>query len=81
MARSGRRGSERSAAAQAAYGLAALAEEDPAAMVTACRLLMEKNPGPGCLHETCRRMLDSRDPVAEAERIVQELGADPVPFW
>jgi hypothetical protein len=53
--------------AEAAWCLAALAAEDPAAVLPACRRLLERHPGCGPLWWVSARVLVAGDPVAEAE--------------
>lgn len=82
VARTGSRSANQSAMAeQAVYGLAALAEEDPAAMITACRLLIEKHPEPGSLRRSCERMLAASDPLAEADALLLELNGSGLENW
>ncbi len=82
VARSGGRAANQLAMAeQAVYGLAALADEDPAAMVTACRLLIEKHPEPGSLRDSCERMLAAADPQAEADALLAELNGSGSEDW
>lgn len=82
VARTGSRSANQSAMAeQAVYGLAALAEEDPAAMITACRLLIEKHPEPGSLRSSCERMLAASDPLAEADALLLELNGSGLEGW
>lgn len=85
LARSGgRRRDQRGLGEQAVYGLMALAEEDPAAMVMACRLLLERYPDEGEIHQAARRLLDAGDPLAEAGRMFEELhtqDADERAMW
>jgi hypothetical protein len=76
----GRRGHD-AMAGQAVLGLAALAEDDPAAMVTACRLLMERYRSPGLVHQVCSRMLEAADPIEEADLILEELELDERAAW
>lgn len=82
LARSGtRRNHQAGLGEQAVYGLMALAEDDPAAMVTACHLLLEKYPEEGEIHDAARRMLDAGDPLGEAGRMLEEMGADERAMW
>ena len=82
VARTGSRaGNQTAMAEQAVYGLAALAEEDPAAMVTACRLLIEKHPEPGSLRDSCERMLSAADPLVEADVLLAELNRPESEAW
>ncbi len=64
-------------AAEAAWGLAALAEEEPAAVLPACRRLLERQPACGPLWWLSARVLVAGDPAAEAERCATLLIDDP----
>lgn len=64
-------------AAEAAWGLAALAEEETAALLPACRRLLERQPACGPLWWLCAKVLVAGDPVAEAERCAGLLIDDP----
>jgi hypothetical protein len=66
-------------AAEAAWGLAALAEEEPAAVVPACRRLLERQPACGPLWWLSARVLVAGDPASEAERCATLLIDDPTP--
>ncbi|MGH9128001.1 MAG: hypothetical protein ACRDY2_03310 [Acidimicrobiales bacterium] len=61
---------------EAASALAGLAE-DPAALVTACRRLVERHPGVGPMWWLASRVLTAPEPVAEAWAVVGELDRDP----
>jgi len=63
--------------AEAAYALAELAEHEPAAVLPACRRLLERNPSCGPLWWVAARLCSAGDPAAEAERCVEELEEDP----
>lgn len=63
------------AAQEAATALAAIARE-PAALVTACRRLIESQPACAPLWWLSARVLAAPDPVAEAQGAAQELAAD-----
>ena len=63
-------------AADAAMGLAALSQDDPAAMVMACARMRERHPRCEALQRTCDRMLAAADPEAESRRILDELRRD-----
>ena len=63
--------------AEAAYALADLADHEPAAVVPACRRLLERNPSCGPLWWVAARMCSAGDPGAEAERCAEELDDDP----
>jgi len=54
-------------AAEAAWGLGALAEEEPAAVLPACRRLLERQPACGPLWWLAARMLTAGDAAGEAE--------------
>jgi hypothetical protein len=64
-------------AAEAASALADLADDDPLAVLPACRRLLERNPGCGPLWWVAARVVASEDPVDEAERCAEELESDP----
>ncbi len=74
-----RRGPPGELAAEAAWGLAALAEEEPAAIVPACRRLLERQPACGPLWWLSARVLVAGDPAGEAERCATLLIDDPTP--
>jgi hypothetical protein len=63
--------------AEAAYALADLAEHEPAAMLPACRRLLERNPACGPLWWVAARLCSAGDPAAEAVRCAEELEDDP----
>lgn len=63
---------------EAAGALASLGGE-PAAMVTACRRLVDRHPGLGPMWWLSARVLCSGDPDGEAWRAASELDADPTP--
>jgi hypothetical protein len=63
--------------AEAAWSLSALAMEDPAAVLPACRRLLERHPSCGPLWWVSARVLVAGDPVAEAERCAGMLVEDP----
>jgi len=63
--------------AEAAYALADLAEYEPAALLPACRRLLERNASCGPLWWVAARMCSTGDPMAEAERCAEELEEDP----
>ena len=71
-----RRGPPGELAAEAAWGLAALAEEEPAAVLPACRRLLERQPACGPLWWLSARVLVAGDPVAEAEHCAALLVDD-----
>jgi hypothetical protein len=62
---------------EAAYALAELAENEPAAVLPACRRLLERNPACGPLWWVAARLLCSDDPMAEAGRCARALEDDP----
>jgi hypothetical protein len=72
-----RRGSPTELALEASWGLAALAYEEPAAVLPACRRLLERQPGCGPLWWLSARILVAGDPAAEAERCGSLLEEDP----
>lgn len=63
--------------AEAAYALADLAEHEPAAVLPACRRLLERNPSCGPLWWVAARLCTAGDLVAEAARCAEELEDDP----
>jgi hypothetical protein len=66
-------------AAEAAWGLAALASEEPAAVLPACRRLLERQPGCGPLWWLSARILTAGDPAGEADRCASLLMEDRTP--
>ena len=50
--------------------------DDPAALVTACRSLVDRHPAAGPVWWLAARVLTSPDPAAEAWRVVEEVEAD-----
>lgn len=63
-------------AREAAAALAAVSD-DPRALVTACRRLVDRQPTSGPVWWLASRVLTAADPRAEAWRAAEELGADP----
>ncbi len=63
-------------AVEAAYALAELAEQEPAALVPACRRLLERNPGYAPLWWVAARVLCAGDPLEEADRCAGQLEDD-----
>ncbi len=61
---------------EAAYALAELAQREPAAVVPACRRLLERNPACGPLWWVSARLLCAGDPMAEAEWCARALEDD-----
>lgn len=61
---------------EAAAALATIGD-DPAAMVTGCRRLIDRHPGIGPMWWLAARVLASGDPVGEAWAASAELDADP----
>lgn len=61
---------------EAAGALARLGP-DPAALVTACRRLVERHPAVGPMWWLASRVLCAADPVGEAWRVAEEIEADP----
>jgi hypothetical protein len=66
-------------AAEAAWGLGALAAEEPAALLPACRRLLERQPGCGPLWWLCARILTAGDPAREADSCASLLLEDRTP--
>jgi len=64
-------------AAEAAWALADLAEEEVPALVPACRRLLDRQPGCGPLWWLSARVLSAGDPVTEAQRCARDLEEDP----
>lgn len=64
-------------AVEAAYALAELAQQEPAALLPACRRLLERNPGLAPLWWVAARVLCAGDPFEEADRCAAELEDDP----
>lgn len=62
---------------EAAYALAGLAEHEPAALVPACRRLLERNPWCGPLWWVAARILTGGDAFDEAADCVELLDDDP----
>jgi len=62
---------------EAAYALAELAEEEPPALLPACRRLLERNPACGPLWWVAARLLCAGDPMSEAARCARALEEDP----
>ena len=63
-------------ATQAAWALGALAATEPAALLTACRRLLERHPACGPLYWTAARLLAADDPLTAASAVAKELCAD-----
>lgn len=66
-------------AAEAAFTLGELAAEEPAAVLTASRRLVERNPACGPLWWACASMVAADDPVETATRVAADLLSDTVP--
>jgi len=64
---------------EAAHALAGFAD-DPAALVTACRRLVDRHPTVGPLWWLACRVLASTDPQQEVWRLADELEADATPL-
>lgn len=62
---------------EAAYALAGLAEHEPAALLPACRRLLERNPWCGPLWWVAARILTGGDAFDEAADCVELLEEDP----
>ena len=63
-------------AAEAAWALADLAVHEQAAVLPACRRLLDRHPGCGPLWWVAARVLTAGDPVDEAERCADALECD-----
>jgi hypothetical protein len=63
-------------AREAAIALASLSA-DPAALVMACRRLVQRQPASGPLWWSCARVLSAADPAEEAYAAADELAEDP----
>lgn len=72
-----RRGSPGEIAAEAAWGLAVLAYDEPAALLPACRRLLERQPACGPLWWLAARVLTAGEPGAEADLCTTLLEEDP----
>jgi hypothetical protein len=68
-----------SLAAEAAHALAGFAD-DPAALVTACRRLVDRHPTAGPLWSLACRVLAATDPRQEVWKVADELESDPTPL-
>jgi hypothetical protein len=68
-----------SLAAEAAHALAGFAD-DPAALVTACRRLVDRHPTAGPLWALACRVLAATDPQQEVWKVADELESDPTPL-
>ncbi len=66
-------------AGEAAWTLGELGSEDPAAVLTASRRLVERQPTCGPLWWVCAHLVASADPFETARRLSAELYSDPVP--
>jgi hypothetical protein len=64
-------------ASEAAWALGDLALHEEAALVPACRRLLDRHPGCGPLWWVAARVLTAGDPVDEAERCADALDTDP----
>jgi hypothetical protein len=64
-------------AIEAAYALAELCADEPAALLPACRRLLERNPTQAPLWWVSARMLCAGDPVEEADGCAAALAEDP----
>ena len=64
-------------ASEAAWGLGELVEREAAAVLPACRRLIDRHPGCGPLWWVAARILTAGDPVAEAGRCADALDDDP----
>ncbi len=68
-----------SIAGEAAWTLGELGSKDPAAVLTASRRLVERQPTCGPLWWVCAHLVASVDPFETARRLSAELYSDPVP--
>ena len=68
-------------AVEAAYSLAELARHDPAAVVTACRRLLDAHPRAGPIWWAASRILGAADLDAEAYELSRLLAGDETPQW
>ena len=66
-------------ASEAAWTLGELGADEPAAVVTASRRLVERHPTCGPLWWACAHLVASDDPLETARRVTAELYADTVP--
>lgn len=77
VARSGAWLAPAEVATEAAWGLAALAEEDPSAVVVSARNLLSRHPSVGPLWWVAARLVGATCVAEEAARAVEELAEDP----
>jgi hypothetical protein len=66
-------------AGEAAWTLAELAETEPAALLTACRRLLERHPDCGPLWWTAARLVSGDDAFEEGRRAAAQLCSDSTP--
>lgn len=66
-------------ASEAGYALAAVAAEDPAGLVPACRRLIDAHPTSGPLWWLAARTLAASDPVQMARQAANEIAEDQLP--
>jgi hypothetical protein len=66
-------------ASEAAWTLGELAEDEPTALLTACRRLLDRHPACGPLWWVSATLTTADDPVAAARRAAAELCSDPTP--
>lgn len=64
-------------AAEAAWALTELAEEEPVAVVPACRRLLDRHPGCGPMWWVAACVLTAGDPVEAAAECAEQLLEDP----
>ena len=64
-------------AAEAAWALSDLAEEEPAALLPSCRRLLERHPGCGALWWVAASVLAAPDAIVAAQACAQALAEDP----
>ena len=75
-------GAEPHALTQEVAGSLARFAGDPAALVTACRRMVDRHPAIGPIWWLCARVLTAGDPADEAWRALDDLHADrPSPSW
>lgn len=66
-----------SLASQAAWTLAELAQQEPTALLTACRRLLDRHPACGPLWWVSARLAAADDPLEAGRRAAAELCSDP----
>jgi len=68
-----------SLASEAAWTLAELAQQEPTALLTACRRLLDRHPACGPMWWVSARLAAADDPVEVARRAAAELCSDTTP--